>query len=265
MAPLREHHRRAITLLTERFKDDPRFPALIVGGSIVKDRARDDSDVDVLFIATDDEWRKREETGDYFFLISDITDYEGGYVDGKVVNYQFLQDAASHGSEPARSAFIGAFTAYSRIPGLDALIATIPVYPESERKDKIEAFYSCVLLLSGFFVREAVKRDDLYLLHKSCADLVFYGARLVLAHNRIIYPYHKWLMTEVARAPEKPLGFKELADAVLMRPGVETAKAFGDALIGWREWGIDWQRAVSRFIEDNEWNWREGRPPLADW
>ncbi len=262
---IRPHHQHTIDLLTERFRDDPRFSALVIGGSVVKGRARDDSDVDVLFVATDEEYAVRRAAGDICYYSQEFCDYPGGYVDGKFVDLQFVRDVADHGSEPARSAFIGAFAAYSRIDGLDELIEQARTYPEHERAEKIEAFYAQVELLGRFFVAEAAKRGDAYLMAHSTADLVLYGARLVLAHNRIIYPYHKWLMTEVARAPEKPDAFEDLAAAVLAQPGPETALRFCEAIERWRDWGIGFGRAVSRFIEDNEWNWRDGRPPVEDW
>ena len=39
MVEIREHHRGAIDRLVELFSDDPRFPAVIVGGSVAKGRA----------------------------------------------------------------------------------------------------------------------------------------------------------------------------------------------------------------------------------
>ena len=51
---------------------------------------------------------------------------------------------------------------------------------------------------------EAIKRNDKYLLTRAVGDLVLYGGRLILAHNEVLYPYHKFLMTELERAPEKP-------------------------------------------------------------
>jgi hypothetical protein len=46
------HHQRVIDRLIDLFQDDPRFPAMIVGGSVAKGRAQPDSDVDVMLIAT---------------------------------------------------------------------------------------------------------------------------------------------------------------------------------------------------------------------
>jgi len=106
------HHERVIQRLVERFKDDPRFPTLIVGGSIAKGREKADSDVDILLVATDEEFARRLREVDVHYVDLEIADYPGGYVEGKVIDRQFLVDAADHGSEPARAAFKGAFIAY---------------------------------------------------------------------------------------------------------------------------------------------------------
>lgn len=50
---VREHHVRTISRLTERFKDDPNFLAMVVGGSIAKGYDKENSDVDIMLIATE--------------------------------------------------------------------------------------------------------------------------------------------------------------------------------------------------------------------
>ena len=259
------HHERVIQRLVERFKDDPRFPALIVGGSIAKGREKADSDVDILLVATDEEFARRLREVDMHYVDLEIADYPSGYVEGKVIDRQFLVDAADHGSEPARAAFKGAFVAYSRIPDLEELLAGIPVYPERDRAEKIRAFYIQLDAASRWFMPDAEKRDDSYLRAWAAATSVFYGCRLILAHNRILYPWHKWLLHEARNAPDKPADFIELAERLLRESSRETATAFRDSVMGFRDWGVSWDKAVGRFILDIEWNWRDGRPPLAEW
>jgi Nucleotidyltransferase domain len=62
------HHQRVIDRLIDLFQNDPRFPAMIVGGSVAKGRARPDSDVDVMLIATDDEYARRVPTHDFWYV-----------------------------------------------------------------------------------------------------------------------------------------------------------------------------------------------------
>jgi predicted nucleotidyltransferase len=262
---MRSHHRQAINRLRERFQDDPRSLALIVGGSVAKGIARDDSDVDVVFVATDEEWARRSAAGDYFQHIGDICDYDGGYIDGKVVDLRYLHDAADHGNEPTRFSFVDSFVICSRVPELDGIIKRIAVYPEAERREKIEAFYSQVVLYATFFIPEAEKWQNPYLLGQASASLVLFGGRLILAHNRVLFPSHKWLMAAVESAPDKPAEFMNLAHEVLSRPGRETGDAFYQCREGYRDWGLTREQAVNRYIRDAEWHWRSGRPPIQDW
>ena len=77
---MEEHHERAIERLRREFAEDPRFPAMLAGGSIVKGLARPGSDVDILLVATDEELASRRRKRDTVFLSGDFTDYEGGYI-----------------------------------------------------------------------------------------------------------------------------------------------------------------------------------------
>lgn len=43
---LRDHHRQAIDRLADAYRDDPHYRAIIIGGSVAKGFARDDSDVE---------------------------------------------------------------------------------------------------------------------------------------------------------------------------------------------------------------------------
>ncbi|WP_139806892.1 nucleotidyltransferase domain-containing protein [Deinococcus hopiensis] len=89
------HHWRTVERLRERFGEDARFSALIVGGSLAKEYGREDSDVDVVFIATPEEARRREAAQDFGYFDQADCDYAGGHVDSKVVDLAFLRDGAA--------------------------------------------------------------------------------------------------------------------------------------------------------------------------
>lgn len=231
---------------------------------MAKGTARPDSDLDFLLVVTDEAYAARSARGEHWVFHGDITDYEGGYADGKLVDLAFLEDVAQRGSEVARSAFVGAFAPFTRLSGLAELLRRIPVYPEQEREEKMKAFFAQALILH-WYIGEGEKRKDRYLLTRAAADLSLYGGRAVLAYNRILFPFHKWFIHALETAPEKPAGLLELTRALLDRPCRTTSQAYLDALAGWRDWGVTHQEAVVRFMQDTEWNWRNGRAPLNDW
>jgi len=257
------HHLRTIERLTRQFKDDSRYPALLIGGSLAKGRNLEYSDVDLLLVASDEEYARCVEKQHFWYFNEDICDYPGGYAEGKIIDLQFLKDVAHHGSEPARAAFVGAFLAYSRLPELDELLPQIPVYPEAEREEKMKHFYSQVRS-HNWYAHDAERRQLRYLLAHAIHEMVFYASRLLLAYNHILYPYHKWLMYEVECAPEKPENFF-LVEKLMSEQKATNAQALHDCIYDFRDWGVGPDESVVRFMKEREWNWRSGRAPLPDW
>ena len=236
---------------------------MLIGGSIAKGWDKADSDVDIVLLATDEEYARRAPSRALIYFTTEFCDYPGGYVDGKIVNLAFLREVADGGSEPARAAFAGAILAYSRLPELEALLQRIPLYPEAQRRARLQSFYAQVLALQ-WYVGEAEKRHDRYLLNKMSADLVLFAGRLILAHNRILFPFHKWFMKELQRAPEKPENLLELADQLLANPNKQNADLFTQCVTNFAPWETPPEGWPARFMEDTEWAWRKGNAPLAD-
>jgi len=257
------HHQQAIERLIRHFENDTNFQALIIGGSIAKGWAREDSDIDFMLVATDEEFARRQANNAMTFFSLDFCDYPGGYVDGKIIDVPFLREVAECGSEPARAAFGGAFIAYSRLPEVADLLARIPVYQDGEQHRKLESFYAQVLAMQ-WYVGEAEKRHDPYLMTHVVAQLVLFGGRMILAHNRVLYPYHKWFMNELRRAPEKPDNLMELMETLLAHPCKAHADQFCDTILKFTEWPTPSEGWPARFMQDSEWNWRSGHTPLAD-
>jgi hypothetical protein len=214
-------------------------------------------------VATDAEYARRAAAHDYAIYAPDMCDYEGGYADGKVIDLAFLRDVAAQGSEPARAAFVGAILAYARLPELGDLLAEIVTYPEAAHSAKIQSFFAQVQAWQ-WYVGEAEKRDNRYLLLHTTAQLVLFGGRMILAHNRVLYPYHKWFMTAVERAPEKPDQCMALIDRLLHEPSKAHADAFCEALFAFTAWDQPPEGWPARFMQDTEWAWRTGHVPLPD-
>ncbi|MHA2122718.1 MAG: nucleotidyltransferase domain-containing protein [Promethearchaeota archaeon] len=200
---MRPHHKLAIDKLVESIKQDERFLALIIGGSVAKGMEREDSDIDVTLIATDEEFEKRKKRNMYLYYETKYCDYPGGYIDGKVVNLEFLKTVAERGSETARDAFRDSWIAYSIIPELEDLMAKIPVFQKEEKVEKISKFLA-QFETANWMISEAERREDDYLLTRAISDLILFGGRLILEHNNILYPFHKLFMQTLEKAPDKP-------------------------------------------------------------
>ena len=149
-----EHHQQAIDRLSDAYRDDPSFLALIIGGSIAKGTARADSDVYFMIVAGDESYRLRLAARDLFINLRDLCDYEDGFVDDKIINFAFLSEVAKRGNWPSRAAFLGAFLAFSHIPDLEATLQRIPVYPEAGHDERIRAFCS-MAFIQHWLIHEA--------------------------------------------------------------------------------------------------------------
>ncbi|MEN0066513.1 MAG: nucleotidyltransferase domain-containing protein [Myxococcota bacterium] len=261
---IRDHHQRAIDRLVDAYRDDPAFRAVIIGGSVAKGFAREDSDVDFLIVATDDAFEQRRAQRNFFINRQDLCDYAGGYVDGKVINLAFLHEVALKGNEPSRAAFEGAFAAYSHIPGLDELLARIPVYPESGHEARIRAFYS-MAFIQDWLIHEAERHGNRYTVLRAASQLALFTGRLFLAHNRRLFPYHKWLPKTLERVSDKPDDLMARFYALVEEPSGKHAEALFGCVRDFRDWGVSDLDAYTWFMTDVEWSWRSDRTPIEDW
>jgi hypothetical protein len=260
---MRENHQRAIERLTAELGEDPRFLAVILGGSVSRGIELPDSDIDMILIASPEEYTRRLADNDFGYLNEEVCDYPGGYAEAKVMSLSFIEEIADCGSEPARAAFVGARILSSRVPQLEDLLERVTTYPEAERIAKIRTFYAH-FLIHYWYLSEAERRNEQYLRLRSAAEFALFAGRLILAHNRILFPYHKWFMHELRSAPEKPDDLIDGMEYLLREPCLESANPVLASVANFREWEKPLRNPAAQFMEDSEWNWREGLAPVAD-
>jgi hypothetical protein len=93
--------------------------------------------------------------------------------------------------------------------------------------------------------------------------LILFGGRLILGHNELLYPYHKWLLRVLADAQDRPDGLLEAIDELLAEPDRATVARFYELVKSFRHWGLtDPWPAV--FMADSELNWLGGHTPIDD-
>lgn len=260
---IRPHHQMAINRLIDVYQNDNQFRALIIGGSVAKGCARDNSDVDFFIVANDHEFDERKSRGDLFINRTDLCDYPGGFVDGKIINLSYLQHLAAKGNEPSRAAFDGAFIAYSNSDGLAKLIESIPTYQEAGHQERLKAFYS-MAFMQNWLMGEADRHNNIYTKSRAASQLGFYAGRLILAYNKVLYPYHKWLMHYLERCPKKPLYFLEEIESLLKRPNQERANRLFKSLQDFNDWSVSDHDAFLWFMENVEWAWMEENTSFED-
>lgn len=215
---MKPHHQRAVERLAEHFAEQEDCLAVIVGGSVAKGVEKDDSDIDAIIVLTEEACRAKWERNELFYWTADFCDYPGGYIDGKIVDLAYMRAVAERGNEVSRAAFKDALVVHCKLPEIEELVTRIPVYQAGEQREKVQSFYA-QFECAYWYVGEALKRDEKYLLTHAVSELILYGGRLILAHNQVLYPYHKLFMEELRSVPEKPEDLMGLIDALLEQPG----------------------------------------------
>lgn len=257
------HHQITIDRTTEHFQAQPEVRALLLAGSIAHGLSGEGSDVDVLILVSDKDYEARVKKQQTVFVSTELAGYEGGYVDGKYLSEGFLAKVEEKGSEPARFAFADARILFSHVPDLPDRLERIVRYPVEEKFNRIARF-NAQLEAWHWYVSEAAKKQNPYLMATAVSRLLLFGGRMLLAHNEMLYPFHKWFLAILNRAPDKPEGVVELMMEAGHTPSQPLADRFYDLITSFRQWekgDIFWP---NWFMQDTELSWMDGSPPIDD-
>jgi len=257
------HHSQTIQNVKEYFERDPEVLALLLSGSIAHGFESESSDVDILIFLSEEEYQKRLQTGQLTFFNLDLATYPGGYVDGKYLSLSFVKQVAEKGSEPARFAFEGTQILFNKIEGFEQEIRRVIAYPVEEKAEQIKRF-SAQLEAWHWYCGEALKKDNRYLLGVAVSKLVLFGGRLILAHNEMLYPYHKWFLNVLERAKDKPSDIMACIQAVTEAPSAENVEAFYQKVKTFQPWNENPYGWGAQFMLDSELNWMDGKTPVDD-
>lgn len=259
------HHAQSLQNLVVAFEPDPAVLALILGGSLAHGFARADSDIDVTIVVDSAELQQRRRENRLHYNNRTLCTYEKGYIDGKYVDLDFLREVARHGSDPARYAYHGGRILFSRIPDLTDLLAAIVRYPVEEKAERIERF-AAQLLAWRWYYSEALRQQNPYLVFLSIQKLILFSSRIVLAHNELFFPYHKWMLRVLQSAPLRPSGMPEDIQTLLTAPSWEKVDAYVRGVLAFA--GIDFAAAdrvwPTRFMKDTELAWLTQEPSIDD-
>jgi hypothetical protein len=115
-----------------------------------------------------------------------------------------------------------------------------------------------------WYVGEALKHENRYLLGTSINKMVLFGGRLILAHNELLYPYHKWFLRVLAGAKEKPSELLACIENLYQIPSAENADLFYEMIKNFREWPVLENGWPAQFMLDSELNWQTDSTPVDD-
>ncbi len=255
------HHKETAKKIADLLSQKEDVLAVLLSGSVAHGFAKENSDVDLMIILSDEDYKAYVKRGEMNYWNTDICDYTDGYIDGKYISIDFMKDVAIRGSEPARFAFEGCQVIYSKIDGIEELVEQIVRYPVEQKEAKLQSFYSQFDAWK-WYSDEAFKHENDYLLTVACSKLVLFGTRLILAENEVLFPYHKWMLRVLGSVDNKPEGMIEAIDDVLQHRDKASIDKFFDLIVAFKEWKSEGSEWTNLFMKDTELTWQEGWTPI---
>jgi hypothetical protein len=179
------------------------------------------------------------------------------------VDLNFLEKIKSHGSDPARYAFKYNKILFSNVEKLQNLIDDITKFPLHQHDERNRRFASQLLAWKWYY-SEALKKKNKYLVFLAIQKIVLFSSRIILNENRLLYPYHKWMLKVLETAENKPENLMQKIDSLFSSHSLEMVNAFCTEIldfINFTEKTVDWP---NYFLKDSEQNWLDHEPPVDD-
>jgi len=95
-------------------------------------------------------------------------------------------------------------------------------------------------------------------------QFILFGGRLILAYNEVLYPYHKWFLTVLEGAKDRPADLLNDICNLNKAPIAENIEAFYEKVKTFQPRTDNPFGWPAQFMLDSELNWMDGRPPIDD-
>lgn len=260
-----KHHQESINNLIDYFKNDKEIIAIILGGSVAKECARPDSDIDAIVVVTEEKYSQLEKANNLSECLIGHCTYENGYFDIKYCTEGYLKAVKEYGSEPSRNAFGPSRCLYSNNAEIETWVKKIPVFQIKEKEEKLLTFYSALSLNSDYFW--GASKNDNYLKMRTATDIVLFGFRLLLQEYEVLFPCHKSLIQTVSNLRNKPEDIVIKANTFLSTLSDASKNDFVHSIINFIKYKPpqNYAEILTRYIYDNELWWYKDRPVIAEW
>lgn len=258
------HHDDTVAGYVASVADRPEVLGVVVVGSVARATPREDSDVDVYLVVTDEAYADARSRGRIAAVSQDGVTYPGGYVDVKLASPGYLATAAERGDDPTRASFTGAQVSLDRLGDIPQRIERITTLPEATWSRRVAAYRAQTRLYGGYFLKQADQLDDHFLLHHSAVHLALAAGRLALAKHRRFFSGQKYL-TAAMEELDVPERFRTTWRHVVQAPSAAIGQHLLDAIVAWLGPPEDFDAQLSRFISDNELAWLNDTIPPEFW
>jgi len=227
---------------------------------LAKNTENENSDVDIFVIVDDIEFEKRKLCKDYFVgTILEQSNYPV-YIDGKIINKDFLKKIWTEGNECIKNTFSQIQLLYSIDNEIEAIIKNIDK-KNYQKFENIRKFYA--LMKSNKFKANDDIENIIQIKH-SIFFTVFFACRLILAHNDIYYPCVKNMEKEIVKCINKPKNFIENMHKLLDTYSFEELETFYTTTEEYfKEYRFD-DKIRKGYVIENENYWFFGERPYSE-
>jgi len=152
---------------------------------------------------------------------------------------------------------------FSKMDGFEEDVRKAAQYPVADKAERIKRFYA-QFEAWHWYCGEALRLKNQYLLGTSVSKFILFSGRLILTHNELLYPYHKWFLKVLEEAKDKPADLLPRIHDLNESPTTENVEGLYETIKefhSWIEGDFSWP---TQFMFDSELNWMDGKTPVDD-
>jgi hypothetical protein len=146
---------------------------------------------------------------------------------------------------------------------LEGTLQQVTQYPSAEKAERIKRFYA-QFEAWHWYCQESIRLKNDYLLGTSVSKFILFSGRIILAHNELLYPYHKWFLRVLEGANDKPDGLLECIHQLNSTQTIENIEALYEKIKNFQVWSDNPYGWPTQFMFDSELNWLDGKTPVDD-
>lgn len=113
-------------------------------------------------------------------------------------------------------------------------------------------------------MHEAESKGNEYLARWAACRGALFACRLVLAHNRVLYPFHKWMLAATERLTDRPSEMMTALDELVRDASPAAVDRLVEMVLGYRDWAAPAGGRGPAFMRDTEQLWLRGEPAIED-
>ncbi len=259
-----QHHEATAEGYVETVRDRSEVLGVVVVGSVARGTPREDSDVDLYLVVTDEAYARARAAGKIAAVSQDGVTYPGGYVDIKLASPGYLTTAVGEADDPTRASFVGARVVLDKIGTIADQVAAIVTLPDEAWSRRVTAYRAQARLYGGYFLKQGDQLGDRFLVQHAGVHLALAAGRIALAQHRRFFSGQKYLTASLAEL-DLPPRFETSWRHVVNAPSAAVGQHLLEAIDAWLGPPEEFDLQLSRFIADNELAWLNGTVPPEFW